>query len=95
MLTMIIRRAIGGILFALLWAFPGAIIGIGAGYFGLQLVAAISSAVSFFIFYPRSMRKIGEPSDFYTYYMSACGGIGGGLGCYFVGGLIEGIKLGG
>jgi hypothetical protein len=94
-LQTILRRAVGGILFGLLWAFPGALFGLGAGYFGLQAAAAIGSAVSFFIIYPRSLRRTGELVDAYMYYMTACGAIGSGLACLFVGNAIEAMKLAG
>ena len=94
-LQTILRRAVGGLLFGLLWAFPGALFGLGAGYFALQIPVAIGSAVSFFMIYPRSLRKMGEMVDAYMYYMTVCGAVGSGLACFFVGNAVEAMKLAG
>ena len=74
-----------GVGFALMAAIPGAIIGAITGLFDFHTIAAIVGGIFFFITYPRSRRRRGSQVDTLTYFLALCGGIGGGLACYFVG----------
>jgi len=79
----------GGLLFAVLAAILGAILGLITGHFGFQLIAAIAGGTIFFITYPLQRRRRGLVTDSATYFYALCGGIGGGLACYFVGNLMQ------
>lgn len=72
----------------LIGAIPGAIIGAITGLFHFHIVAAVIWGLLFFIIYPRSRRTRGGQVDALTYFIALCGGIGGGLACYFIGNLV-------
>lgn len=79
----------GGVAFAIMAAIPGALIGLITGFFGFHKIAAIAGGIIFFITYPPSRRRWGAKPDALTYFFALCGGIGGGLACYFVGNLLQ------
>ena len=79
----------GGLGFAIMAAIPGALIGVITGFFGFHLIAAIIGGIFFFITYPRSRIRWGSAPNALTYFLALCGGVGGGLACYFVGNLVD------
>jgi len=89
MLRKILVTPLGGIAFAIMVAIPGALIGLITGLFGFHLIASIIGGIFFFITYPRSRRRWGSGPDALTYFFALCGGVGGGLACYFVGNLVD------
>jgi hypothetical protein len=76
--------------FAVIAAIPGVLTGIITGLFHFNLIAAIVGGLLFFIVYPRFRKNRGGQVDALSYFLALCGGIGGGLACYFVGNLIRG-----
>jgi len=95
MITQLMRLTIYGPAFALLWAIPGALVGLASGYFDLQTGAAYGIAIAFVLLYPRSRQRRGDPADYILYLMTAFGAAGIGLGCYFVGRFISELKAAG
>lgn len=81
---------LSGIVFAIIAAIPGALIGLITGLFHFNLIAAIAGGLLFFIVYPLFRRNRGGQVDALSYFLALCGGIGGGLSCYFVGNLMGG-----
>ena len=79
----------GGLGFAIMAAILGALIGVITGFFGFHLIAAIIGGIFFFITYPRSRIRWGSAPNALTYFLALCGGVGGGLACYFVGNLVD------
>ena len=95
MITQVMRLIVYGPAFALLWAIPGALVGLAGGYFNVHTGAAFGIAIAFILMYPRSRRRRGEPADYILYLMTAYGAAGIGFSCYFVGRLISEIKAAG
>jgi hypothetical protein len=95
MITQLMRLTIYGPAFALLWAIPGALAGLAAGYFDVHTGAAYGVAIAFVLLYPRSRQRRGEPADYILYLMTAFGGTGIGVSCYFVGRFISELKAAG
>jgi len=95
MITQLLRMMIYGPAFALLWAIPGALVGLAAGYFDVQTGAAFGIAIAFILMYPRSRQRRGDPADYVLYLMTAFGATGMGVGCFLVGRFISEIKTAG
>ena len=95
MIVQLMRLMVYGPAFALLWAIPGALVGLGAGYFDVQTGAAFGLAIAFVLLYPRSRQRRGEPGDYILYLMTAYGAAGMGFACYFVGRFISEVKAAG
>jgi len=85
----ILLTPIGGIVFVIMTAIPGALVGLVTGLLGFHKFAAIAGGIIFFITYPLQRRLKGLVTDALTYFLALCGGIGGGLACYFVGNLVQ------
>jgi hypothetical protein len=95
MVTQLLRLIVYGPAFALLWALPGALVGLAAGYFEVQTGAAYGIAIAFILLYPRSRQRRGDPADYLLYLMTAFGATGMGMSCYFVGRFISELKAAG
>jgi len=79
----------GGLTFAVMTALPGALVGLVTGFLRFHTIAGIVGGIIFFITYPLQRRRKGLETDALSYFYALCGGIGGGLACYFVGNLIR------
>ena len=95
MINQLLRMILYGPAFALLWAIPGALVGLAAGYFDVYVGGAFGIAIAFILLYPRSRRRRGEPSDYVLHLMTAFGAAGIGISCYFVGRLVSELKAAG
>jgi hypothetical protein len=89
------RALVYGPAFALLWALPGALVGLAAGFFNVHTGAAFGVAIAFVLLWPRSRRRHGEPADSVLYLMTAYGAAGIGAACYAVGRFISEVKAAG